>query len=244
MRKDILVLAKSWKEGGFCIAGLELTRTQSGSRMLTHNWIRPVLPKADGSMTGAIPHELCASVSVLDIVTLDGMVHAPTAMQPENWLVPAHDMSVSGCVQKPVLLQRFAHEHGGIWHDARTLRDDQVAADTPVGASGSLRLIAPADLVFSLQLNESSTGIKRRISAAFTHEGRRYSGIPVTEPALTRVFKNQFPHAVGHVVERRLNHGDRYCLTLSLSPVWKDGNRYILGAAVIDYTGYLNRTYG
>jgi len=242
--KQILVLAKSWKEGGFCIAGPEVICRSDGTRSLSANWVRPVHPKNDGQMTGPISTVFCNQVSVLDIIRLDEPEHVPSQVQPENWRVAVRPFSRESRFTRIELLHSLAKRSGSIWSDSQTARDDQVSAATAEASGRSLMLVAPENLVFSLRLQECQYGLKQRISVSFTHEGRYYTGIPVTDPAVCRVYKNQFPRTPGQVLECALHNGDRYWLTLSLSPRWKDGNHYILAAAVVDYTGYLNRTYG
>ena len=243
MGKHILVLAKSWKEGGYCIAGPEVIFRADGTRSLGTQWVRPVHARGDGQLTGPIPQALCRQVSVLDVIRLDEAEHAPSAVQPENWQVAAHPLSPQSRFTRLDLLQTLAERSGPVWADPHTARDDQVSSRVAQASGRSLLLVAPENLVFSLRLQACQQGLKPRISVSFSHQGRHFTGIPVTDPALCRVYRNQFPKAVGQVVECTLHNRDRYWLTLSLSPQWKDGNHYLLAAAVIDHTGYLNRTY-
>ena len=246
MQKEILVLAKSTKPGGFCVAGPEVLRAANGSRSLSRNWIRPVAMASDGEATRAIPAQLCANFAVLDLITVDLSSHMPLRGQPENWLW----QNTRACVTQPLeqleVLDRLVDPHISPWNDPTTDRDDEIStvqirakADTR-----SLMLIAPQDLVFHLELQNRGFGLRRRVFASFAFNGGEYQRIPVTDPIITRIFAHQFPDTVGTTIDQRLNHGSNYWLTLSLSACFgRKKCHYMLVAAVIDQTGYLNRSY-
>lgn len=78
-RREMLCLANSKKEGGMCIAGLDL---ESGE------WVRPVSAQPHGELyssdcafeDGALPR-------LLDVVSVPVVEPVPKPHQPENWLV-------------------------------------------------------------------------------------------------------------------------------------------------------------
>jgi len=82
--RTLVVLAKSIKKGGFCIAGKDIE---------TNNWVRPV---KDTPFTGT---ELCNlsnrtdPIEIFDIVEMTFIKQNPKVYQPENELV---DMNVKG----------------------------------------------------------------------------------------------------------------------------------------------------
>lgn len=246
MQKEILVLAKSYKTGGFCIAGVEVDKGTDGQRRLTRRWIRPV-SRQNGTTSGSIPSVACSNFSVFDLIGIDLEKHQPMAGQPENWQWP--ESAIHTLAPKPDrrVLHQLANCSAAIWHDPSTARDDQISAPHTIsmGIEHSLMLIAPQNLVFSLELQRFGNEVRKRIFVSFTHNGQTYRRIAVTDPAIFRVFTNQFPIAIGACARKRLHHGDNYWLTLSLSPCFgKTPCHYIIAAAVIDHTGYLNRTYG
>lgn len=85
MKKKIVILAKSIKNGHFCIAGKDLT---------TGEWIRPVSDK-DGSAITREQSKLTfqgASAEPLDCtvfhnVEIDFLQHSPLDFQPENYVI-------------------------------------------------------------------------------------------------------------------------------------------------------------
>lgn len=80
MEKEIIVLTKSSKKGGYCIAGVDTT---------TGEWIRPV--SNDTRKEGAVPltdilYEDGTELQLLDIVKINFIKPKPTKAQPENYL--------------------------------------------------------------------------------------------------------------------------------------------------------------
>lgn len=80
MKKDIIVLTKSDKRSGYCVAGID---------KVTGEWIRVV---SSNSITenAVPPGDLIAEdgtqVEVYDIVEIEFIKHIPTDVQPENYL--------------------------------------------------------------------------------------------------------------------------------------------------------------
>ncbi|MDR1832598.1 MAG: hypothetical protein LBQ97_07715 [Fusobacteriaceae bacterium] len=80
MKKEVIVLTKSVKYGGYCLAGID-ARTGDWIRILSNN----------KKTKGAVPPErICypngTEISVYDIISVDFAKHVPTRVQPENWL--------------------------------------------------------------------------------------------------------------------------------------------------------------
>lgn len=80
MKKNIIILTKSIKHGGFCVAGID---TDNGE------WIR--LISSDANSEHAVPYQdmVCEDgneVEVLDLVEVDIISACPSRVQPENYL--------------------------------------------------------------------------------------------------------------------------------------------------------------
>jgi hypothetical protein len=251
MQKEILILAKSIKRGDCCIAGVEMENTAGGHRVLGHNWVRPVSESADGACSGAIPKAECDTFCVGDIVLVDLSRPAPIFAQEENWIWAGTPFRKSGQLRDNRILSYLTNSAQQVWSDPATARDDQISEDaaSQQNIGHSLMLVAPANLTFSLELKQTDYGLRKSIFASFVYQGKTYQRLAVTDPALRKVFFNQFPQSVGITVSKTLNHGDNYWLTLSLSPKFGPvcggpAHHYALVAAVIDHSGYLNRTFG
>jgi len=245
MHKDILVLAKSRKNGGFCVAGLEVGRANENNRYLKRRWLRPVF-NTGSHMSGALPFEHCRNFSVLDVIRVNLACPSPLPGQSENWQCLPSTIQRLYAFPEPGILHKIADGHGEIWHDTTTPRDDQISANTvrTNKIQDSLMLIKPQDLVFELELQNSVHGVRKRIYCSFAHNGKRYQRISVTDPVISRILRGRFPETVGKTLSLRPERGDDYWLTLSLSLcIGRASYHYIVAAAVIDNTGHLNRTY-
>ena len=77
----LLCLANSFKEGGRCLAGIQLDQTDKP--LFRNNrpaWIRPV----GNNDSGNIPGFLCRKVSLLDVIEIDAMHSSADGYQSEN----------------------------------------------------------------------------------------------------------------------------------------------------------------
>jgi len=235
IKKHLLVLANSAKQGGRCMAGRVL-ENRNGS-YIAGEWIRPVMPHHNGC--DSMPEAVCRQVNPLDVVTLELSSAAPVVGQPENHLwqqESAIDLAWS-YNQLQGSLNGILDHPADIWRDIHAHRDDEVTSR--YSASQSLYLIQPTDLELQLEIDPRG---RRRAYADFSYGGYRYRHIPVTDPLVRRLFINQFP--LSGTKRVRLRNGDAYWLTMSLSlPFGPRNCRYKFVAAIIDHSGYIQRSY-
>ncbi len=237
MQRTVLVLANSNKPGGRCLAGRFIDRDQNG-RWTTGDWCRPVYRNGNGH--DAIPIQACGAVNPLDVVSIELDDHSPAGGQPENWQWrPDTEMT---CVHSfnsvDNALATLVENPTDLWLDRNSQRPDEVNQHHPIAQS--LYLIQPTELWMHLSVDDQN---RKHVHAEFEYQGCRYDGIPVTDPIIRRILYNQFPQH-GATTRLQLYHAARYWLTLSLSlPFGPRQARYKLVAAVIDHTGYLQRTY-
>jgi len=126
--KTLLCLANSKKQGGMCVAGLEID-----GRALA-NWIRPVSSRPSHAVSaseqtladGSVPH-------VLDLIRIGLLRHTPSGYQNENWLLDpqvqwerrgrwSYD-DVVDAVDRPPTLWANDDSSGGGLHDRVRSRD-------------------------------------------------------------------------------------------------------------------------
>ena len=80
--KRIVLLAKSWRPGGMCVAGREIVNRRIGG------WVRPVdLSNGDAINPSIVNHEHADELQLLDVVDLDLGDHVPCDHQQENWSI-------------------------------------------------------------------------------------------------------------------------------------------------------------
>lgn len=242
---EILVLAKSFKTGGYCVGGVQVVVGDDGRRSLTDRWIRPVTMTAAGEQKGCMAVSVCNDFSVFDVIELNLAPAEITPGQPENYLMLDNTVRQIAHLSRLECLNNFIDSSEPLWSDSQASRDDQISPNTlsAYPKQSSLRLIQPGNLVFTLELDCQNGEYRKHIFESFSFAGKAYHRIKVTEPAITKIFKNQFPASLGVSLQKRLLNEDRYWLTLSLTPEFM-GYHYVLVASVIDQSGYINRTYG
>lgn len=85
MEKQIICMGNSYKNGGRCLAGIEIQKTASGLSVVRNNdglpnWIRPVMDNGDNGL----PEDLVGSYTMLDILEIDVTNAVPTGAHCEN----------------------------------------------------------------------------------------------------------------------------------------------------------------
>ena len=247
--KTIIVLAKSYKHGAWCIAGKELNKTASGGYTPTNIWIRPVINSVDTH--GAIPDTICNTdtgvIDVLDVVTIEFMEHQPEPGQPENWLISE---STPWRKETRIAASNVAHlvdSPEGLWLDPDcNVNEVTVAYERSGLIDQSLYVIQPSNLEIHLSYeHDDYEGVyKKKITASFNYNGYEYSEISITDPKIRRIFSRQYPAEGEPAVVKKLNHGDEYWLCMSLTPRFgMKHSHYKLIAAIIDKSGYIQEAY-
>jgi hypothetical protein len=232
-RHTLLVLANSCKQGGRCLAG-RFVRSRNGKTQI-EEWCRPVLPIDGGN--DAIPTQACERIKPLDIVSIDLHEPRPIPGQAENWLWERDTaIAIEGTLNSiPNSLGTIIERPANLWLDSDASHSSGISSENQT--EQSLVLIQPRDLLLTLQAGE-----RRRTLASFEYAEHKYENIAVTDPVMFRILARQFP-ATGSV-SIGLRNGDSYWLTLSLGlPFGARQLRYMFVAAVIDHSGYLQRTY-
>ena len=250
MHKTIVVLAKSYKCGGWCIAGKEVKKLANGKYNPTNTWIRPVSNNKENH--GALTDSDCKLINggiidVLDLVEIPFESSLPEAGQPENWLVTP-DMPWNRETKiDAMFLERLLDKPDDLWVDP-TCKDDEVSIQFEEAGllRSSLYLIQPTDLKIHLSylFDAYANKEKKEARASFRYNSKVYTGISITDPKIRKMLKNKFPVELNTTVELTLNHGDDYWLCISLGPRFGLRNSHFkLIASIIDKTGYIQRTY-
>jgi len=196
---EMIILAKSKKLGGKCIAGL---RTDGGG------WVRPVAPNPDGTLfpqhftlTNGSPTE------VLDVVRIEVKEPRPEPYQPENWVITDKKWKL---ISRP-----GSEEHQSIiWSNIVTgptllgNQSDRIHIrkfeDQP--AEASLALIMPSKIEWTIGIDIKG---HRQTRAVFKLKGTTYD-LAVTDEAwkrhLGKLSKGSHP----------VKSGEKFLLTISL----------------------------
>lgn len=129
MRKRVLLLAVSCKNGGLCPGGLDLDNPQ--------NWIRIV---ADDGQAGAVQGYEIDFAKPLDVITFDGRP-MPQGKQQENWVIDDHSCrkldrtaNFRGATDKDLMDWAFEkYSYHGFWNNYRAFLNEEEfeAIDVP-----------------------------------------------------------------------------------------------------------------
>lgn len=216
--KQIVVLSKSWKSGGYCVAGREvLPGFNFGS------WIRPVslqggIGDSDMRLNGGnIP-------CLLDIVEIPFERTLPISGQPENHLIAAGERWKRVGAIQPCQLPELAENPGTLWGNAHDYVNHVVITWNLPGGQ-SLYLIKPTQLSLICYFSYG----KKRVKAQFQYNGLSYA-LQVTDPEIYgKYLKGKF---LEEEKEIRLSGRDYY-LCVSLAAGWQE-KHYKLVASIIE----------
>ncbi len=153
MRKRVLLLAVSCKEGGLCPGGIDLDHPQ--------NWIRIV--KDDGKAGAVQGHEI-AFAKPLDVIEFDGRP-MPQGKQIENWVIDNHS-----CLKKESRSKNELHQiynnygYHGFWGNYKAYLNE----------SEFDRISAPSESILKVSNVEIYANERGKGKIDFDWDGSRY----------------------------------------------------------------------
>ena len=246
----LVILAKSYKLGGRCIAGRLCTYTDE-KKVNIGKWVRPVAN--DGTGCGSLTKEMYSyeggggEVKILDIVEIPIVEACPVAGQPENYIIDESRSWKKIGHLTPTCINNIAEDIDTIWLDANTISSEVTPSYDQSGlVSQSLCLIKPENLVVKLafEYNSYENQYKRKITASFDYKNVRYENLSITCPATRKILTNQYPSEGEPSKDLTLNKGDDYILCISLGPRFgNNSNHYKFVATIFDFDGYLQDRY-
>lgn len=203
MDKYFVCMAVSYKYGGRCIGGVEVTTDPKESFYMivrengTPKWVRPV---TRGTEHGEIPMHLSSTCKVMDIVKLTGVVACPDCAQSENYYFEGIEKVGHLNTNIKTLNMLCDTRHNLLFGN----RGKAVHPDSYKTMGYSLMLIKATDVNFFME-NRYGTDYKR-LRVNFMYNGVEYD-LPVTDP--------DFSEKADYDVES-LNGSDAYYMTISL----------------------------
>jgi len=240
--KTIIILAKSEKNRGYCIAGRELI--MNGEKSALGGWIRPV--SSDLTSHGALfdyhfQAKRFSKVDVLDVVNVPIIEMAPEPGQPENFLIddqrpwqtltrmPANMLDI--CIEQPK----------DLWlqpgYDSRIV---PAALDDEKHVSQSLYVIKPSDLRFrlthELTVYDSEPTFKTKIWALFSYNDQGYC-MTVTDPIIKRLLSRRYPGPGMPANEFLIENSNEYRLCISLTPRFNAWQHHYKLVSTVFYLG-------
>lgn len=176
MVKEIILMAKSWKGGGYCVAGIDTT---------TGDWIRIISDDAvrQHAVTEEdMKYEDETSPQILDRVSIECIAHTPNDYQPENYTM---DNSFYWVKTGQADIGEIIDLHPTDFHGMLFYNNDNKVTPGEIQAINScnrysLALIRPLNTKINVKRWDNSE--RPKIRACFTYVGRSYRYITVTDP--------------------------------------------------------------
>lgn len=209
MKKIIVVLAKSAKYGGYCVAGIELG---------TNRWIRPVTH--DENTQGAVPADAIVyadktEIQPLDVVQIEFASADASEVQPENFFYTAETWKKFGRWSMSDF-EKFCglDSTDYIFYDDARRIEPKVVSTFDVDARRSLMILPVENVSVITEMSND----EKKIRASFDYNGTRYERFGVGDIALREEFSAR-DCGEFFLAERAI-------ATFSLAKPYKDGRCY------------------
>lgn len=214
-KKLIICMGNSYKNGGRCLAGIEVKKTSNGYSVVKDNagspkWIRPVMANDHHG----IPESMVKAFGMLDVLEVNISNEVPVGAHSEN----VHFCNINKVGRYNGSLLSLCDEgHSLIFGN----RGKAVSEEVFSTGGYSLMFVKPTDLFIESQQNDYGHE-KYRIQ--FTYMGNRYD-FPLTDPEYISLLQRG---------QRECgNRKDELYLTLSLGVNFNDWH-YKLVAGVVE----------
>lgn len=208
-----ICLANSFKEGGKCLAGIELD-THNTPVLLNGRpkWIRPVCETKHGE----IPSEITESFHLLDIIEIKITKILPLGYQSENVMFAESSLRIVGKFSRDQLAS-LCDNQSFIFGN----RGKAVSRENIKNLSHSLMLVNLTHFELVKKIYEDRPD-KPQLRLQFTYSGNRYD-FPITDP-----------NFIQHYFQDRnlLEKVSQIYVTLSLGIEWNEWN-YKLIACIL-----------
>lgn len=219
--KRVICLAKSWRPGGYCIAGKEYV---VGNRI--GKWIRPVWSRNDEAVpVDESRYQDGSELKLLDVVDVPLLDFAPTDHQRENWLFNVNQRWVRIGRFNEKLLVSICDESETLWengHNTRQGMNNCVPYEDAKYERDSLRLVHVDRLKISV-FNDYYSPRRRRVQGQFRYNGIEYK-LWITDVQYEDEYKDK---NLGNYLI-----GECY-LTISLAGKYEDGRCHKLIAGIM-----------
>jgi hypothetical protein len=213
MITKFVCLANSYKEGGRCMAGIELdAQNNPVFENEKSKWIRPVC----NTKHGEIPTEIVARFKLLDIIEIDIIEKQPQGYQSENVSFDEKSLKICGTFDRNGL-PGICNDPNAIFDNWRKSVSDEEIDDL----DHSLLLLRLTDFEVVNKIAEDKKD-RPQTRLIFSHHGNQYD-FPITDPSFLHRHK---------VKPDLLKDKKQIYVCCSLGILWKDAF-YKLVAAII-----------
>lgn len=175
----LLCLANSYKEGGRCIAGIQLDNNHNP--ILKNNspiWIRPVC-EADH---GQVPNHLCQNIQPLDIIEINGTNNVGSGYQSENTSFDENEILSIGKANRNILNNLYSNTNLIFGNRGKALPEDTIKT-----LNHSLILVNLSEFEIIEKQYEDREHPKVRLK--FSYNNNSYD-LPITDPIFLDSYSN------------------------------------------------------
>ncbi len=177
MKTQFICLANSYKEGGRCIAGIEL---QDGKPVFEYGkpkWIRPVSAETPH---GEVPSHLSTDLKLLDVVEIEVTNSTPQGFQKENVLFVQSNIKIKTTFESRNLDSLCSQLQTSLFGNK-----GKAVSETEIGLlDESLTLI----MVDSFRLT-ANPGTPEKPRIQFVYNNYNYPDLPITDPAFIQKYR-------------------------------------------------------
>lgn len=178
----IVCLANSFKEGGRCLAGIEINADNTPVMQKNRpKWIRPVCTTEHEE----VPTHLVANMNLLDIIEFDSFEAVGEGHQSENIRFKESSLNVISNLKKEALVNMTDNDR---FHIIFGNRGKAVAQDAIEHLNHSLILINTDVFEINEKVYEDNPD-KPQIRLSFRYRGNLYD-LPVTDPVFLHRLKS------------------------------------------------------
>lgn len=209
MKRKIVLFALSWRNGGICVAGKDISNK---------NWIRPV------TATGPIPSPQVSGLKLGDVVELDLGANKPTGHQTENYEYNPGPWKKAIYLDRASLKQ-FIDTPSHLWlSETPASKNASISMPeiTATGVSKSLYFIEISDMTVKHEKKDYDGIIRDKFYGVFDYNKVEYT-LSITDPAFTHKFQELGEYKIKNPA---------ICVSLS-EPFQRDNRCYKLIAGVI-----------
>ncbi len=168
----MVVLAKSWKTGGYCVAGKRLDADRG--------WVRPVRTPSGGSLSNS--HCLLDRGGVADVLSVVDIplgARVSDGVQRENRLLGKGRWHYVAAWDR-VRLGELVDEVEDVWLDPKLGACDRVRPAFAGAIDHSLLFLRVSEL--RLSASHEPHRVQPKLRAGFVYRGVAYQGLSVTSP--------------------------------------------------------------
>jgi hypothetical protein len=215
MPAKFICLANSFKEGGRCLAGIEVDANNNPVIINGRpKWIRPVC----NTPHGEIPNHIAEPFQILNIIELEVTGNQPHGYQSENITFNEKKIRTIGNFNRNQLTNLCDNRHFIFDYKGKAVSKENIG-----NLNHSLLLVSVTDFEVTQRTYDDRPPDRPQTRLVFTYNGSRYD-FPVTDPAFLYQYKRN-PDVLENI--------NQIYLSLSLGVEWE--NRYYKLVAGIIY---------